>query len=137
MNEAFNATDVRKEWGKFIDSVVHEKPGVVKRNRDFFLSLSINHALALLADKRFKAIFINEDDGSVTATLDGFDLAVNEKDVASAKKALAGELVEYATEYFSDFKLYYNSLNRQSHFPYVLKVLIQKDTDRVLDLIDA
>ncbi|KJR98027.1 MAG: hypothetical protein VR68_12120 [Peptococcaceae bacterium BRH_c4a] len=137
MQGILNATDVRREWGKFIDTVVHEKPGVVKRNRDCFLSLSINHAMALLKDRTFKARFVTEGDGSVTATLDNFDLVVNEKDETSAKKALAEELVEYANEYFKDFQLYYNSLNRQPHFPYVLKVLIQNDISGVVSLIDA
>ena len=137
MQGVLNATDVRREWGKFIDTVVHLKPGLVKRNRDCFLSLSINHVMALLIDKTFKARFTTEGDYTVTATLDNFDLVVNEKDEASARRALAEELVEYANDYFNDFQLYYNSLNRQPHFPYVLKVLIQNDINGVVGLIDA
>lgn len=137
MQGVMNATDVRREWGKFIDTVVHQKPGLVKRNRDCFLSLSINHVMALLKDKTFKARYTTEGDCTVTATLDNFDLVVNEKDEASARRALAEELVEYANDYFNDFQLYYNSFNRQAHFSYVLKVLIQNDINGVVGLIDA
>lgn len=137
MEGVLNATDVRKEWGRFIDTVLHEKPKIVKRNRDFFLSLSIKQAKVLLNDFSFKARYLKEDDGSVTATLDDFDLAVNEIDESSARKALAQELIEYANDYFKDFQLYFNSPNRQAHFPYMLTVLIQENLNEVIDLISA
>ena len=137
MHGVLNATDVRKEWGRFIDTVVHEKPAVVKRNRDFFLSLSVNHLMALLRDISFKAGHFTEDDNSVTVTIENLDLVVNAENMEAAKKALARELMEYAQEYFNEFQLYFYSLNRQPHFPYVLKVLIQKDIQGVMDLISA
>ena len=65
------------------------------------------------------------------------DLVVNKADELSARRALAQELIEYAQEYFSEFQLYFNSPNRHSHFPYVLKVLIQEDLDGVINLISA
>ncbi len=108
MQEVLNATDVRKDWGRFIDEVVHNKPQVVKRNRDYFLSLSLNHANTLLKDITFKAQFVKEDDGSVTASLENFDLVVNAENETAAIKTLAGELVEYAHEYFEEFQLYYS-----------------------------
>lgn len=135
MQGVSNATDVRKEWGKFIDDVVHGVPKVVKRNRDFFLSMSLNHAIALLKGYTFKAQYIKEDNGSITATLDNFDIVVNAPDEVAVHKALAEELVEYAHEYFSQFQLYYHSPNRQPHFPYVLAVLLQDNIDGVMKLI--
>ena len=137
MREVLNATDVRKDWGKFIDTVVHEKPKIVKRNRDYFLSLSLNHVDNLLKDVCFKVTLINEDDGSVTATLENLDLVVNAENEIAARKAMAEELLNYAKEYFEEFQLYYNSLNRRPHFPYVLKVLIQKDLEGIIGLLHA
>ncbi len=137
MEGVLNATDVRREWGSFIDTVIHEKPKFVKRNRDTFISLSIKQAKALLNSFYFKIQYLKEDDGTVTATLDDFDLVVNEADELSARKALAQELIEYAQEYFCEFQLYFNSPNRRSHFPYILMVLIQEDLNGVIDLISA
>ncbi|MHB8156039.1 MAG: hypothetical protein ACYDEQ_01345 [Desulfocucumaceae bacterium] len=137
MHEVLNATAVRKEWGKFIDSVVHETPKVVRRNRDHFLALSIKQAKVLLKNYSFKASYLKEDDGSVTATLENFDLVVNAPDKYSARKALAEELIEYANEYFNEFPLYFNSTNRQMHFPYILAIVIQEDSDGVMGLISA
>nr|WP_315988407.1 hypothetical protein [Desulforamulus aquiferis] len=46
-------------------------------------------------------------------------------------------MVEYAKEYYDEFQLYFYSLNRQSHFPYVLAVLMQENLDGVIGLIHA
>lgn len=137
MEGVLKATDVRRDWGRFIDTVLHEKPKIVKRNRDSFLSMSIKHTKILLSNYSFKAQYMKEDDGTVTATLDNFDLVVNEVDELSAKNALAKELIEYAQEYFNEFQLYSNSPNRQSHFPFVLTVLVQEDLNDVVNLISA
>ena len=137
MNGVLSSTNVRKEFGKFIDTVVHERPTVVKRNRDQFLALSIVQTKVLLESFNFEAHFMKEEDGSVTATLDKFDLVVNKPDEYLAHKALAEELIEYADEYFSEFPLYFNSTNRKSHFPYVLLVGIQENLDDVMRLIRA
>ena len=137
MQEVLNATDVRKEFGSFIDTVVREKPQMVKRNRDYFISFSLQQARLLLKDYHFKAQFTPEKDGSITATLTDFDFVVNAKDSEAALKALAEELVEYAKEYYDDFQLYFYSLNRQSHFPYVMAVLMEEDLNGVIGLIHA
>lgn len=135
MQGVLNATDVRKEWERFIDNVVHGMPKVVKRNRDYFVSMSLTHILELLKEYSFKAEYLKEDDGTVTATLDNFDLVVNSNDETSARRALAEELVEYAQEYFNEYQFYYNSPNRQHHFPYIMAVLLQDDLDGVINLI--
>jgi len=137
MGKVLNATNVRKEWGKFIDAVVHEKPQIVKRNRDYFLSLSLNHVDNLLKDISFKVKLVDEDDGSITASLENLDLVVNAENITEAQNALAEELLDYAHEYFGEFQLYYNSLNRRLHFPHVLKVLVQKDLEGVTGLLHA
>ncbi|RYD06063.1 hypothetical protein N752_05920 [Desulforamulus aquiferis] len=86
MQEVLNATDVRKDWGRFIDTVVREKPQMVKRNRDYFISFSLQQARLLLKDHHFNAQFLQEEDGSITATLTNFDFVVNTKDRETAIK---------------------------------------------------
>lgn len=135
MQEVLNATDVRKEWGHFIDTVVRDKPKIVKRNRDYFIALSLNHIQTILKGYKIKAQYLTEDDGTITATLTNFDLVVNAPDQELARRALAEELIEYAQEYFNEFHRYYHSPNRQSHFPYVMAVLVQDDLEGVLKLL--
>lgn len=135
MQEVLNATEVRKYWGNFIDTVVRDKPKVVKRNRDYFVAVSLTHIRTILKSYKIETQYMKEDDGTVTASLANFDLVVNAQDEASARKALAEELVEYAREYFEEFQLYYHSPNRQPHFPYILAVLLQDDIEGVINLL--
>jgi len=135
--QTLNATEVRKDFSRFIDSVVRDKPMVFKRNRDYIMSLSMQHAAVLLDNYSFQAQFITEDDGSITATLDNFDLVINARDKTSALTGLAEELIDYANDYFNQFQLYFNSPNRKAHFPYVLRILMQDNLEEVKGLINA
>ncbi|MDD2619821.1 MAG: hypothetical protein PHC92_04020 [Syntrophomonadaceae bacterium] len=137
MNNVISATDVRKDWSLFIDQVVHGKPGVVKRNRDYFLSISLEQVMRLLEGYRFKAQIFPEEDSSFTLSLEDIDLVVNAPDLDTAKNEMAAELISYSQDYFNEFQLYYNAPNRKMHFPYVLKVLLLDDIKAVYGLINA
>jgi hypothetical protein len=47
------------------------------------------------------------------------------------------ELIEYAHEYMNEFEKYYNAPNRKHHFPFVMRVIIQKNGEAIRRLIDA
>ena len=98
---------------------------------------SNEQVIGLLKGYRFKPVYIIEEDGSVTATLEGFDLIINAADHAQAITGLAEELIEYAQEYYDQFQLYFASNNRQQHYPYILRVLLAEDLDEVKGLIHA
>lgn len=134
MQGILNATDVRKHWSQFNDDVVREGPQFVKRNRDEWAALSSDHLRELLSCYTFEASFFNEADGTVTATLNGFDIVENGATKEEAFELLIDELIEYTKEYFDNFKLYFNSTNRRKHFPYILNVLIQNDSEEVKGL---
>lgn len=135
MQGVLNATEVRKEWSSWVDRVVREKPLVVKRTRDYFVGISVEHILELLKPYKFELELDYEEDGSVVASLKGFDLVVAAQTEKDARKAIANELVEYANDYFTEFELYYRTPNRQGHFPYLLKVLLMNDASEIESLI--
>jgi len=135
--QTIQATQVRNSFSTVIDTVVREKPVMFKRNRDNLMLMSDTQVLDLVQQCSFKAVYIREDDGSTTATLDGFDLVVNARDPEQANDELADELIEYAQDYFDQFQLYYSSKNRKQHFPYILRVLLAQDLNEVKGLIHA
>jgi uncharacterized protein YbcC (UPF0753/DUF2309 family) len=136
MQGVLNATDVRKEWGSFIDTVVRLKPQFVKRNRDMFAALSLDHLELILSNYRFTMDYEQEEDGSYSGSLHQVDIVANAENLNSLKTELAKALVEYAHDYIDEFHLYYNSPNRKAHFPYLIHVLIQSDIDNIVKLID-
>ncbi|NLB53266.1 MAG: hypothetical protein GX808_10095 [Syntrophomonadaceae bacterium] len=135
--QSIPATDIRKNFSSAIDKAVREKPVAFKRNRDNLMLLSNAQVLGLLKGYSFKPVYIAEEDGSVTASLEGFDLVINAADREQAVTKLADELIEYAREYYDQFQLYFNSNNRQQHYPYILRVLLAEDLDEVKELIDG
>ncbi len=132
-----NATDVRKEFSSFIDTVVREKPVAFTRNRDQILAMSIDQIQILLQALSFHINWFEEDDGTITASLEEIDIVVNAENMDKAKRDMANELIEYSSEYLNNYRLYSISPNRRMHFPYVIKISIQKDIEEVIKLLDA
>ncbi len=135
--QTINATDVRREFSQFIDTVVREKPVVVKRNRDYILSISLEQTVNLLANYRFHMNLFSEENGSITASLNELDLIINTTDRNNLKNLMAQEILDYAEDYFEQFSLYYNSTNRQKQFPYVLKAILADNLEEIAGFIDA
>ncbi|WP_257988217.1 hypothetical protein [Bacillus sp. V33-4] len=130
-----NATDVRRHWSQFNDDIVREGPRFVKRNRDEWVAISSEHLKAAFSAFTFEAELLYEDDGSVTATIKGFDLVENGETADEAIDLLTEELVEYANEYQDNFKSYFQAPNRHDHFPYIMNVLVQDNIEGVKSLI--
>lgn len=132
---ALNATNVRKEWGFFIDSVVREKPKIIKRSRDYIFASSLDMLKEMLAVYKFNAKLYAEKDGTITTSLDEIDLVVNGKTKEEAIDILAADLMEYAEDFYNNFEYWFSAPNRKAHLPYVLHVLIQDDKEGVKNII--
>lgn len=130
-----NATDVRKEWGGFIDSIIREKPKLIKRSRDYVFASSLDMLKELLKVYTLTAEFFREDDGTVTASLKEIDIVVNGKDEQDAVGLLAADLAEYAEEFYNNFEFWSSAPNRRGHLPYVLNILTQDNLDSVKGII--
>lgn len=129
------ATEVRKDFGSFIDGVVRHRPEFVKRSRDVFAALSIPHLQMLLQPYILHLEYAQENDCSYSGSLRELDLVANAPTLEALRLVLAEELIEYAHEYREDAALYLQAPNRKNHLPYVLHVLIQEDLQGVMGLI--
>ena len=133
--EAINATDVRKDWGRFIDSVVRNKPKFINRSRDYIFAASTDMLNEMLKEYTFTATVYEEENGTITAELEEIDIAANGSTKEEALGILASDLQEYAEEYYNEFEYWYSAPNRKAHLPYVLKVLLQDETEDILSMI--
>lgn len=135
MKTFLKASDVRKEWSKFIDEVKWVKPALVKRNRDIIAVLSFDLLEFILKEYKLTVEVKEEADGSYTGVLNEIDLMVNTNDLESLETGMADELLQYSEEYMNEFSLYYGSPNRKSHFPYVYRaILASDDIEKIKDL---
>jgi hypothetical protein len=133
--EAINATDVRKDWGSFIDSVVRNKPKFIKRSRDYIFAASTDMLNEMLKEYRLTATIYEEENGTVTAALEEIDITANGITKEDALNALASDLQEYAEEYYNEFEYWYSAPNRKAHLPYILKILLQDEPEDILSMI--
>ena len=102
--EAINATDVRKDWGRFIDSVVRNKPKFIKRSRDYIFAASTDMLNEMLKEYTFTATIYEEENGTVTAELDEIDIEAKGSTKEEALGILASNLQEYDDEYYNEFE---------------------------------
>lgn len=132
-----SATEVRKDWSRVLDSVTRRRPAFIKRTHDNVVLVSTESLSAMLSDVRYETNIFQEDDGSITLSLDALDLVVNEKSLESAKKSLANDIEEYAEEYYANYESYSVSPNRRAHLPYVMKALIADSLKELEDAIEC
>ena len=133
--QTINATQVRKSWSEVVDSVVREKPAFIKRTRDCMMLSEIGLIEKMLDIYVFNAELLNEDDGSVTISLDEIDLVENGLNEHDAVNKMAYGILEYAQDYYRDFNYWYSTPNRKAHLPYVMKALILSDKEKIGGLI--
>ena len=74
---ALSASDVRKDWSRVIDSVIHVRPAFIKRTRDNMVLCSNETVRQLVRTTPIAANSFIEDDGSVTLSMVDVDLVVN------------------------------------------------------------
>jgi hypothetical protein len=130
-----NATDARRDWSAVMETVVREKPQFIKRTRDYMVLADIKLIDSLLAAYRFTAEKYVEDDGSVTLSLDEIDLVENGKTESEAKHSMGKAILDYAEDFYKDYKVWSAAPNRKAHIPYVLKALILDDPRKIGDSI--
>ena len=130
-----NATEVRKDWGGFIDSLVREKPKFIKRSRDFVFASSLDMMTEMLKAYTFSANVFKEEDNSITMSLNEIDIVANGENFDKALNILTDDLIEYANDYYKDFDYWFSAPNRKVHLPYVINVLVKDDKERVKSII--
>jgi hypothetical protein len=130
-----NATDVRKDFGRYIDTIVRSKPIFIKRSRDCFMGISIDMAKELVKDVVFTADEYIEDDGTITLSLHDSDIVVNSQDESSALQSLIKDLREYALEFYEDIEFWGSDISRRKHIKKIIKVLLSNDENELKESI--
>ncbi|MCB8817532.1 hypothetical protein [Desulfosporosinus shakirovi] len=136
MQALLSATEVRANFGGFIDDVVHQKPQVVKRNRDVIVALSQSYLKDTLSIYEFTIEFDQDEDGRYAGSIEQIpDIIADGATLDELRNELADHLIEYAKDYYADFSRYYNSTNRRSHANYILRVLLEDDLEAVVNML--
>ncbi len=135
MKTILKSTEVRKEWSRFIDDVIRDRPALVKRNRDLVAVVSLELLDSILSEYKLTVEVKREKDGSYSGVFNEMDLMANARDIRSLEDKLADELKEYSKEYMDEFKIHYYNPNRKKHFPYIYRISLQSgDREKIKKL---
>ena len=125
------ATTVRKEWSSVCDSVIHNKPKIIKRTRDKMWFCNLEMMADILEAYEFTAEKFVEDDGSITLSLNEIDLIENGIDEQTARLNLGKAILEYSEDYYNEYELYSHTPNRKQHIPYIFRALILDEAEKI------
>jgi len=131
-----SATKVRNEWSAVVDTVIRDKPMLIKRTRDYMFLSDVGFLNELLTAYVFHAQVFTEDDGSTTISLDEIDLIENSASEQEALLKLAEAIYEYSKDYYNDYS-YWARGDRKAHMPYVIKSLLLDDVEKIGGLIQC
>jgi predicted RNase H-like HicB family nuclease len=137
MQAVLNATQVRANFGEFIDTL-RERPQTVKRNRDIFISFSKQQMQELLEVYGFTFEYEEDEDGRYAGSIEQIDFIVADgEDLDELRLELARQLIEYAKDYEANYTRYFNAPNTRAHAPYVIRVLLEDDIEAVSRMFHA
>jgi predicted RNase H-like HicB family nuclease len=138
MQTVLNATDVRANFGGFIDTIIREKPQAIKRNRDVIMAFSKQQMKELLSVYKLTFEYEQDEDGRFAGSIEQIeDIVADAETLEELRDELSRQLVEYAIDYESNYARYYNTPNRHKHAPYVLRVLLEDDTESISQMLHA
>jgi predicted RNase H-like HicB family nuclease len=138
MQSMLNATEVRANFGGFIDTIVREKPQAIKRNRDIIMAFSKQQMKELLSVYELTFEYEQDEDGRYAGSVEQIeDIVADAESLEDLKYELSRNLIEYALDYEANYSRYYNTPNRHKHAPYILRVLLEEDIESVAAMFHA
>jgi predicted RNase H-like HicB family nuclease len=138
MQTVLNATDVRANFGGFIDTIIREKPQAIKRNRDVIMAFSKQQMKELLSVYELTFEYEQDEDGKFAGSIEQIeDIVADAETLEELRNELSRQLVEYAIDYETNYSRYYNTPNRHKHAPYVLRVLLEDDIESIANMLHA
>jgi predicted RNase H-like HicB family nuclease len=138
MQTVLNATDVRANFGGFIDTIIREKPQAIKRNRDVIMAFSKQHMKELLSVYELTFEYEQDEDGKFAGSIEQIeDIVADAETLEELRNELSRQLIEYAIDYETNYSRYYNTPNRHKHAPYILRVLLEDDAESIANMLHA
>ena len=138
-----NFSEARSKLTEIVDRAQRFEIPVIrprKKSEDYSVIVRGDLLKSLLSKeqtKEFSIEIFNEEDGSVTISVDPFDIAVNGETREAAIEQAIDEVIDYAKEYMEpeNFPVYFRSPNRRFHLALVTKVLLCDSTEQVKGII--
>ena len=129
-----NVTDARKDMSSFFDSVIHEKPVILKR-RKYEAVLVEKSLLSLMLEYATIAVSVVEGKGKWIYRASSLDVIGEGETKVDAEANLCLALKEYANDVYDNFMFYYYGQNIQSKLPYIFNILLCEEVEDIKNIL--
>ena len=129
-----NVTDARKDMSAFFDSVIHEKPMILKR-RKYEAVLVERSLLQMMLEYATIEVSCVQGKDKWIYRASKLDVIAEGSTKVEAEENLCEELVKYAEEVYDNFMFYYYGQNIKSKLPYIFHILNCEDIEEVKNIL--
>ncbi len=132
--KSINVTDARKDMSSFFDSVIHEKPLILKR-RKYEAVLVEKSLMSMMLEYAKINVSSMESEKKWIYRASDLDVFGEGESKVDALNALCEALINYANEVYDNFMFYYYGQNIKSKLPYIFNILLCESIEDVKNIL--
>ena len=132
--KSINVTDARKDMSSFFDSVIHEKPLILKR-RKYEAVLVEKSLMSMMLEYAKINVSSMESEKKWIYRASDLDVFGEGESKVDALNALCETLINYANEVYDNFMFYYYGQNIKSKLPYIFNILLCESIEDVKNIL--
>lgn len=132
--KSINVTDARKDMSSFFDSVIHEKPLILKR-RKYEAVLVEKSLMSMMLEYAKINVSSMESEKKWIYRASDLDVFGEGESKVEALNALCEALINYANEVYDNFMFYYYGQNIKSKLPCIFNILLCESIEDVKNIL--
>lgn len=130
-----NVTDARKDMSSFFDSVIHEKPIVLKKRKYEAVLIEKSLLKVFLSNQKILVKTVVENSNKVVVMANELDIFGEAETRFDAINNLCENLFNYANDVYNNFMFYYYGQNIKEKLGLVFHILLCEDFDQLKDIM--
>lgn len=130
-----NITEARKEMSDFFDSVIHEKPLILKRRKNEAVLIEKELLRLFLIDSKIEVKSEQDKDKNIILWAHKLNVWGKGETKKDAVADLCKNLFDYANNVYNNFMFYFYGQNIKELLGYILNILLceeEKDVENIL-----
>lgn len=130
-----NVTDARKDMSTFFDSVIHEKPIVLKKRKYEAVLIEKSLLKVFLSNEKITVKTVTENSDKVILMVPELDIFGEAETRVDALTNLCENLFNYAHDVYNNFMFYYYGQNIKTKLGLVFHILLCEDFEQLKELM--
>lgn len=130
-----NVTDARKEMSNFFDSVIFEKPLILKRRKHEGVLIERNLLKMFLQNSKIEVNYETDENKNGIFWSPMLNVWGKGETKSEAMLDLCNNLFNYANDIYDNFMFYFYGQNIKDKLSYIFHILLCESTDELKNII--